>query len=76
MPMYAMTVSSEQARAIDKAVELLLRLKIGQFDVLPLDPLTGFLMAFFKKACGNKGNYNNALKKIVPGYGKEEDKGK
>ena len=40
------------------------------------DPLTGFLMAFFKKACGNKGNYNNALKKIVPGYGKEEDKGK
>ena len=35
MPMYAMTVSSEQARAIDKAVELLLRLKIGQFDVLP-----------------------------------------
>lgn len=33
------------------------------------DPLTGFLMAFFKKACGNKGNYNNALKKIVPGYG-------
>ena len=40
------------------------------------DPLKGFLMAFFKKACGNKGNYNNALKKIVPGYGKEEDKGK
>ncbi len=39
------------------------------------DPLKGFLMAFFKKACGNKGNYNNALKKIVPGYGKE-DKGK
>ena len=37
------------------------------------DPLTGFLMAFFKKACGNKGNYNNALKKIVPGYGGEED---
>jgi len=35
------------------------------------DPLTGFLMAFFKKACGNKGNYNTALKKIVPGYGKE-----
>lgn len=35
MPMYTMTVSSEQARAIDKAVELLLRLKIGQFDVLP-----------------------------------------
>ena len=35
------------------------------------DPLTGFLMAFFKKACGNKGNYNNALKKIVPGYGQE-----
>lgn len=33
------------------------------------DPLTGFLMAFFKKACGNKGNYNDALKKIVPGYG-------
>ena len=33
------------------------------------DPLTGFLMAVFKKACGNKGNYNNALKKIVPGYG-------
>lgn len=40
------------------------------------DPLKGFLMAFFKKACGNKGNYNNALKKIVPGYGKEEDKKK
>ena len=37
------------------------------------DPLTGFLMAFFKKACGNKGNYNNALKKIVPGYGRKED---
>lgn len=37
------------------------------------DPLTGFLMAFFKKACGNKGNYNNALKKIVPGYGGKED---
>ena len=33
------------------------------------DPLTGFLMAVCKKACGNKGNYNNALKKIVPGYG-------
>ena len=40
------------------------------------DPLKGFLMAFFKKACGNKGNYNNALKKIVPGYGKEEAKQK
>lgn len=37
------------------------------------DPLTGFLMAFYKKACGNKGNYNNALKKIVPGYGGKED---
>lgn len=37
------------------------------------DPLTGFLMAVFKKACGNKGNYNNALKKIVPGYGRKED---
>ena len=33
------------------------------------DPLKGFLLAFFKKACGNKSNYNNALKKIVPGYG-------
>ncbi len=35
------------------------------------DPLMGFLLAVFKKACGNKSNYNNALKKIVPGYGKE-----
>ena len=35
------------------------------------DPLEGFLLAVFKKACGNKSNYNNALRKIVPGYGKE-----
>lgn len=37
------------------------------------DPLMGFLMAVFKKACGNKGNYNNTLKKIVPGYGGKKD---
>lgn len=32
---YRLTLSTAQARAADKAIELLLRLKIGQFDVLP-----------------------------------------
>lgn len=32
-------------------------------------PLMGFLMAALKKSCGNKGNYNEMLKKWVPGYG-------
>ena len=32
---YRLTLSTAQARAADKAIGLLLRLKIGQFDVLP-----------------------------------------
>ena len=32
----------------------------------------GFLMAVVKKSCGNKSNFNELLKKHVPGYGKEE----
>ena len=36
------------------------------------DPLLGFLLAVFKKSAGNKSNYNNALRRIVPGYGKDD----
>lgn len=36
------------------------------------DPKLGFLLAVCKKACGNKGNYNELLKEHVPGYGKKE----
>lgn len=32
---YTLTLSSEQAHAVDKAVELLLRLKLGQYEELP-----------------------------------------
>lgn len=32
---YKLTLTSEQAKAIDKAVELLLRLKLGQYEELP-----------------------------------------
>lgn len=32
---YRLTLSTAQARAADKAIELLLRLKIGQYDVIP-----------------------------------------
>ena len=37
------------------------------------DSLKGFLMCVCKKFCGNKGNYNEVLKKFVPGYGAEPD---
>lgn len=33
------------------------------------DRTTGFLMAVVKKACGNKGNYNNLIRRFV----KEDD---
>lgn len=32
---YRLTLSTEQARVADKAIELLLRLKIGQFEEIP-----------------------------------------
>lgn len=32
----------------------------------------GFLLAVLKKACGNKGRYNELLRKYVPGYGEKE----
>ena len=39
------------------------------------NPLIGFLMAALKYSCGNKGNYNELLKKFVPGYGVAKDDG-
>lgn len=35
MPTYTLTLSPEQAKAVCKSVELLLRLKIGQYEELP-----------------------------------------
>ena len=32
----------------------------------------GFLLALCKKVCGNTGNYNDLLRKYVPGYGDEK----
>lgn len=35
------------------------------------DRTTGFLMAAFKKVCGNKGKYNNLIRRFVKEDGKE-----
>lgn len=70
MPMYTMTVSSEQARAIDKAVELMLRLKIGQFEEIPWAVRGGDHPEEFCRKRDEAKTYLGALRNI---YGAQKD---
>ena len=67
---YKLTLSSEQARVADKAIELLLRLKIGQFEEIPWAVRGGDHLKEFCRKRDEATPYLDALRKI---YGAQKD---
>ena len=71
---YRLTLSSEQARAADKAIELLLRLKIGQYDVIPENvmDMTADVDSYCKHRDAAKPHLD-ALRVVFNPYSKDDE---
>ena len=67
---YRLTLSTAQARAADMAIELLLRLKIGQFEEIPLAVSGGDHPEEFCRKRDKATPYLDALRNI---YGAQKD---
>ena len=67
---YKLTLSTEQARSADKAIELFLRLKIGQFEEIPWAVRGGDHPEEFCRKRDEAKQYLDALRNI---YGAQKD---
>jgi len=67
---YRLTLSTAQARAADKAIELLLRLKIGQFEEIPWAVRGGDHPEEFCRKRDEAKPHLDAMRKI---YGAQKD---